>query len=181
VVLQAKPITTADEFDEWVALPENADRHFEFINGEVVEKAPPKHRHSAVIMRLCSRITVHIEDNDLPGYTSGETGGFMFGSRRYLPDCAYVDSGEAGSQIYSDVPSALVIELVSDPTSDQKMRHLRNKREDYLKAGATVWEVYPDDALVDIYAPDGRYRTERETLTFDGLPGLAIKLASVFR
>jgi Uma2 family endonuclease len=181
MVLQSKPVTTAEDFDTWIALAENKDRHFEFINGEVVEKMASKHRHTAVTMRICSRITIHLETHNLPGYTTGETGGFAFGSRRYLPDCAYVDSGEPGDQIYSDIPPVLVIEVVSDPTSEQEMRHLRNKREDYLKGGATVWEVYPDDALVDIYTPDGRYRTERDSLTFDGLPRLETPLASVFR
>jgi Uma2 family endonuclease len=181
LVLQAKPVTTAQEFDEWILLPGNAERHFEFINGEIVEKMASKHRHTAVIMRLCSRITIHIDTHELPGYTTGETGGFAFGDKRYIPDCAYVAVGEPGDQVYSHMPPLLVIEVISDPTSDTEMRHLRNKREDYLKADATVWEVYIDDALVDIYTPDGRYRTERDKLTFAGLPGLEIPLAAIFK
>ena len=35
---------TVDEFDEFVARPENRDRLFELINGEIVEKVPTQTR-----------------------------------------------------------------------------------------------------------------------------------------
>ena len=175
-------LMTAEEFEEWVRQPENTERHFELINGEMVEKMASQQKHSSVSTLLCSYITMHIHQNALPGFTTGETGGFDFGDgQRFLPDCAYVSEGEPSSEVYSRQLPILVIEVVSDPNNERELRHLRNKRESYLKAGATVWEVYPDDALVDIFTPDGRYRTERDTLTFEGLPGLEIPLEKIFR
>jgi Uma2 family endonuclease len=172
---------TAEEFDEWVRLPENIERHFELINGEIVEKMPSQQKHTSVIMLLCGYVTMHIHQNDLPGFTTGETGGYDFGlGQRFLPDCAYVPVGKPGSVVYSQQPPILVIEVVSDPNNERELRQLRNKRESYLRAGATVWEVYPEDRLVDIFTPDGRYRTERDRLTFDGSPGLEIPLPRVF-
>ena len=162
---------TAKEFDEWVRLPEHFDRHFELINGEIVEKIASRQKHSSVSTLLCSYITMHIHSNDLPGFTTGETGGYDFGAgERYLPDCAYVAEGEANEEVYSQQLPVLVIEVVSDPNNDRELRHLRNKRERYLKVGTTVWEVYPEDSLVDVFTPDGRYRTERDKLTFSSLP-----------
>jgi hypothetical protein len=73
-----------------------------------------------------------------------------------------------------------VIEVASDPNNERELRHLRNKREGYLRVGATIWEVYPEDKLVDIFTPDGRYRTERQQLVFEGLPGLEIPLDRYF-
>jgi len=179
MVLQS-PVTT-EEFKAWVRLPENAERHFELINGEIVEKLASKQEHSSVSTLICSYVTMHIHLNDLPGFTTGETGGYDLGpGQRFLPDCAYVPEGRPGPDVYSTLRPTLVIEVVSDPANERELRHLRNKRESYLRIGATVWEVYPDDALVDIFTPDGRYRTERETLTFDGLPGLEIPLGKIF-
>ena len=175
-----RELTSPAEFDAWVLLPEQSGRHFEYVRGELIEKMVTKHRHSAVTMRLCSRITVYLDNHDLPGYTTGETGGYAFGPERYIPDCAYVPQGQPGDQVYSTVAPKLVIEVISDPANEYEMRTLRNKRETYLKAGTTVWEVYPDDALVDVYSADGRYSTERERLTFDGLPGLEIPLDRIF-
>ena len=180
MVLQ-KPMT-AEEFDAWVWLPENAERHFELINGETIEKMASQQKHSSVSTLLCSYVTMRIHQNDLPGFTTGETGGFDFGNgQRFLPDCAYVPEGQPDSEAYSRQLPTLVIEVVSDPNNEREFRHLRNKREVYLQAGATVWEVYPEDALVDIFTPDGRYHTERDTMTFDGLPGLAIPLEKIFK
>ena len=172
---------TAEEFEAWVQRPENADRHFELIEGEIVEKVASQQKHTSLSTLMCSYITMHIHQNHLPGFTTGETGGYDFGpGQRFLPDCAYVPEGEPTREVYSHQRPTLVIEVVSDPNNERELRHLRNKREQYLQAGATVWEVYPDDALVDIFTPDGRYRTERDTLTFDGLPGLTISLARIF-
>ena len=179
MVLQS-PITI-EEFEDWLRLPENTERHFELINGEIAEKKARQQKHSSLSTLLCSTITMHIHQNRLPGFTTGETGGYDFGDgQRFLPDCAYVADGEPSAEVYSRQLPALVIEMVSDPNNERELRHLRNKRESYLKAGATVWEVYHDDALVDVFIPDGRYRTERETLSFDGLLGLSIPLDRIF-
>lgn len=179
MVLQS-PVTIKD-FEDWLHLPENAARHFELINGEVVEKMASQQKPSSVSTLLCSYITMHVHQNDLPGFTTGETGGYnLGGGERYLPDCAYVAEGRPSSETYRLNRPALVIEVVSDPNNERELRHLRNKRESYLKAGATVWEVYPEDAPVDIFTPDGRYHTERQALTFDGLPGPEIPLARIF-
>ncbi|MBZ0300938.1 MAG: Uma2 family endonuclease [Anaerolineae bacterium] len=172
---------TTEEFETWVRLPENGERHFELIHGEMVEKMASQQKHSSVSTALCSYVTMHLFQNDLPGFTTGETGGYDLGpGQRFLPDCAYVAEGTPGSEVYSTQLPALVIEVVSDPSNERELRHLRNKRESYLKVGATVWEVYPDDALVDIFTPDGRYRTERDKLAFEGLPGLTIPLSKIF-
>ncbi len=174
------PLTT-EEFEAWVRLPENAERHFELINGEMVEKMASQQKHSSVSTLLCSYVTMHIHVHNLPGFTTGETGGYDLGpGQRFMPDCAYIPDGKPGIEVYSRQHPVLVIEVVSDPSNERELRHLRNKRESYLKIGATVWEVYPEDALVDIFTPDGRYRTERDKLTFAGLPGLEIPLVKIF-
>ena len=64
--------------------------------------------------------------------------------------------------------------------NERELRHQRIKHEIYHKAGATVWEIYAEDALVGIFTPAGRYRTERQTLNFEGLPELEIPLNRIF-
>lgn len=50
------PLTT-EEFEAWVRLPENAERHFELINGEMVEKMASQQKHSSVPTLLCSSVS----------------------------------------------------------------------------------------------------------------------------
>ncbi len=172
---------TVEAFDIWVSLPENADHHYEFISNRVIEKMASTHDHGRVTTKLCSYITMHIETHDLVGYTTGETSGFMLGDTRCIPDCAFIPEDQSTSEAYRAVAPALVIEVISNPDNKLEMADLLDKREIYLAAGATVWELYHHKRYVDIYAPDGSYSPERDKLAFSGLPGLVIPLDRIFR
>lgn len=43
-----KRLFTIDEFEAFTALPENHDRNFELINGEIIEKAMPTELHGII-------------------------------------------------------------------------------------------------------------------------------------
>jgi len=46
-MLVAKKLYTFDEFEAYMSQPQNTDRLFELINGEIVEKVPTQERKSA--------------------------------------------------------------------------------------------------------------------------------------
>ncbi|MBC8100782.1 MAG: Uma2 family endonuclease [Armatimonadetes bacterium] len=110
----------------------------------------------------------------------------MFGRKHTLP-CH--TSGEAGaykrtpmSEGYPDpVPPLWAVEIIS-PTD--KARNIRAKRNLYRGAGILLWEIYPQDASVDVYAPDG---SERIAVGLDGvldggdvLPGFTLTVQALF-
>ena len=43
-----RKLMTAEEFCEWANRPENDNRWFELVRGEVIELPPPRRRHGAV-------------------------------------------------------------------------------------------------------------------------------------
>lgn len=76
--------TTVQEFLRFIALPENDDRRFEYIEGEIVEVVTNNYC-SLVAARMLGRIIAFVEDRGL-GYVMGEAGGYQVGKDRYIPD-----------------------------------------------------------------------------------------------
>jgi Uma2 family endonuclease len=51
---------TVDEFEAFLALPENQERRFELINGEIVEKAPTE-EHGIIVLRIGSKLLIFVD------------------------------------------------------------------------------------------------------------------------
>src|SRR5262245_4518170 len=78
------------EFDQFVALPENADRSFELIGGEIVEVVS-NGVSSELGAYICGLLAVFARQNKL-GYVTGADGGYVIGTQRYIPDCAFMST-----------------------------------------------------------------------------------------
>ncbi len=59
MALQKQAPVTADAFEAFMARPENADRLFELINGEIIEKMP-SNPHASEIAQLIAFSSVCI-------------------------------------------------------------------------------------------------------------------------
>jgi Uma2 family endonuclease len=59
-----KKLYSAEEFERLADLPENADRRFELINGEIYEKMPTE-EHGVIVLRIGSRILAFVETRKL--------------------------------------------------------------------------------------------------------------------
>jgi Uma2 family endonuclease len=46
---------TAEEFYDWVHRPENVNKWFELVRGEVIELPPPTRPHGVVCMNIVTR------------------------------------------------------------------------------------------------------------------------------
>ncbi len=71
MVLDAQKSTTAQEFDTWVELPENSQRLFELISGEIIEKMPSNVYSSIIASRIIGLLMMYLFKHDI-GYVSGE-------------------------------------------------------------------------------------------------------------
>jgi Uma2 family endonuclease len=180
MIIEHKQMTAA-MFDELVARPENADRLFELIGGEMIE-VPSNPYSSYIASRINRRLAAFVEDNAL-GYVTGEAGGYQVSGERYAPDVAFISRArqpELAAEGYNPTPPDLAVEVVSpsDPASK-----LTLKVANYLAAGTVVWVVYPATQTVEVYAPGqpGRALTVKDTL--DGgaiLPGFSLPVADIF-
>jgi len=177
------PPMTVEAFEQFVDLPENADRMFELINGEIVE-VPSNPNSSKFSSRFNGKLFIFIEANDL-GELTGEHGGYLVDGQPYAPDVAFVSNhklplAETG---YNPTPPDLVVEVVSSG-SKQELADLRAKIVHYLNAGVVVWVAFPKTKIVEVHVPGQPMQQLGIDDTLDGgdvLPGFTLPLRAVFR
>ncbi len=176
MVLQRQIVTT-EQFDAFLALPENSDKDFELIAGEIVE-VPSNTRSSEISITIATYFRMHLIQNTIEGVVTGEAGLYQIGSERYAPDVAFKRTPTT-SEFIDPNPPELAIEVVS-PSDD--LRLLSVKISNYLAAGITVWVAYPEDKQVAIHIPGkgAKILTVEDTLIYDGLPGFALPVRSIF-
>lgn len=180
MVIQTRSVTP-EAFDRFVLLPENRDRNFELIAGEIVEVVSNSYS-SLVSMLLGGRVSVFVFDRGL-GWVTGADGGYWVGDERYIPDAAYISKArqpQPSHDAYNPNAPDLAIVVIS-PTDDQ--HDLRFKLVNYLNAGTTLWIVNPPLKTVEVYIPDKPPRVLTVNDTLDGgavLPGFTLPVKDVF-
>lgn len=173
---------TVEEFDQFVMLPENANRLFEYIGGEVVEVVSNQ-RSSAIAYRLGVFVGMYLLQNNVGVVGTGADGGYRIAGERYIPDVAFVSKArqpELSEQAYSSIPPDLVIEVLSPSNTPHEMRV---KVLNYLSVGTTVWVVDPDRDLVEICAPGQAVKKVGMDGVLDGgdiLPGFTVAVKDIF-
>jgi len=170
-----------EEFDNFVMLPENADKLFEYIGGEIVEVVSNNYT-SSVAMLIGAPVTVFVRQNNL-GWITGADGGYRVSGERYIPDVAFISKTKQpvpSHEAYNPNPPDLAIAVLS-PSNDED--DMRIKLVNYLRAGTTVWIVNCDKKQVEVYSPTNAPKT----ISIDGvvhggevLPGFQLAVKDIF-
>lgn len=185
MVIETRHALSLEEFDRLVDLPENADRLFEYIDGEAVE-VPSNPFASMLAMRISIKIGIYLESNDI-GFLTGADGGYVVNGERYAPDVAYIayqKQKQLAHKGYNPTPPDLVAEVISDPTNRQELDDLEKKLANYMTAGTIVWVFDWSKKQVEIHTPGEPKRTvgADATLTAESvLPGFALKVSDVLK
>jgi Uma2 family endonuclease len=178
-----QPKVSIQDFEAFVALPENSDRLFELIDGEIVEKMPTE-EHGFLAMFLAGEIYIYLKKNPI---------GRLVSEVRYqlpeddqnsrLPDVAFTRNERLQPLVKSGaVPQMpdLVIEIKSPNDVILKMRE---KALYYLSNGTQlVWLVFPHKKQIEIYTAD-EVRVLGIDDTLDGgevLPEFTLALKDIF-
>ena len=170
---------TLDEFIAYALRPENAERNFEFVDGEIIEKMPGSTENSAISANLVFEVRTHCQNNNLPCYVSVEAGAYRIGNNTLAPDFAYKTTPM--TREYPDpIPPLWAVEVIS---ANDKVRDIRKKRQRYLEAGILLWEIYPDEQLIDVYAPNQPVTTYsiKDVIEVSVVAGLKIEASKLFR
>jgi Uma2 family endonuclease len=174
-VVVAKKLPTLEDFMQFASREENADRLFEFINGEFIEVSPGRTWNSEIGHRIAIAVYLFCAEHNIPYHSSGEQGAYQILGHVTVPDFAYKRTPM--SKEYPDpIAPEWVVEVVS-PTD--KAKEIRAKQEIYQDAGILYWEIYPDLERIDVYAPGQPLRTLRINDSLDGgdvLPGFRLPI-----
>jgi len=176
---------TAEEFCDWVHLPENANKWFELDRGEVIELPPPLKIHGAVCANAV-RILGNYTFARRKGYVTGNDSGVILEREPDTvrgPDVALYEDANKFADLhpkYGEVPR-LAVEVLSP---DDKAKHVNRKITDYLSHGVDlVWLIDPESRTVTVYRRDRGpvvVRDNEELTGDDVLPDFQCKVADFF-
>jgi Uma2 family endonuclease len=177
-------VYTAEEFEQFVNHPENIEKLFELIGGEIVE-VPSNPYVSKIAGIILTFINLYLFDHKI-GHVTGEAGGYIVAGERYAPDVAFISfvrQPELVKEGYNPNPPDLAVEVVSSSRADE-LHNLRIKVNNYLAVGTVVWVVKPDSQQVEVYVTGEPVKILRQDATIDGgdvLPGFQLKIADIFQ
>ena len=170
-----------DSFWQFVCQPENADKRYELINGELVEMPQPGEEHGFIASEIAFHIRLFNSDRKLgiltvaAGYYSQEDRSTVLG-----PDVAFRrtdNEAPAPHKKWAPTMPDLAVEIKSPSNT---LAELREKAAIYLRRETQlVWIVIPDRRGVEVCRLDANGEVEREFVAEGGalsgddvLPGI---------
>lgn len=171
------------QFEEFIARPENEDRLFELIDGEIVEKGVTQ-LHGIVAGNIATHLNIYIWQNSI-GRVAVEAlhRPADDDENDRLPDVSFV--ADLSKTVVREgavlaMPD-LAIEIKSPSDSFKK---IREKARYYLANGTKlVWLAYPEQRIIEVYTPDDEFVLGEDEILKGGdvLPGFAIPVLDIFR
>jgi len=174
-------ITTA-QFDAFLGEPEQAERRFELVDGEIVEKMPTQ-LHAYIIQMLSGFLFVFLRQNPL-GYALIEAHYRLPGDAEndLIPDLSFVKK-ERGPLVRSG-PAPYMPDLVVEAQSEsQSDKFMLDKAQLYLARGTNrVWIIYSTRQIIEVLTTtDRQLLTSNDILTGgDLLPGFSAPVRDLF-
>ncbi|HVU10972.1 MAG TPA: Uma2 family endonuclease [Phototrophicaceae bacterium] len=182
MVVQKKLYTTA-EFEAFIAQPENQDRLFELINGEIFEKMPTE-KHGMIQAELAHLLISFSRPNKL-GRVTTEVRHQAQGDEHndLLPDVAFTSR----ERILPPVDEGAVPQMpdlaIEIQSPDDSLKKLLAKADQYLLHGSRmVLLILPQKRLIEVITADD-VEILNENDTFDGgdvLPGFTLAVKDIF-
>ena len=173
---------TTEEFEIFLQRPENQERLFELIHGEIVEKMATE-EHGVMALNIGALLRAFVKQQNLDRV--GVEIRHQLPKDHYnarLPDVSFI-SGARPVTRKGGLPQMpdLAVEVQSPDDSIKKMR---DKASYYLANGCRmVWLVFPAKRYLEVYQPDSEMEVMlgNDLLTGgDLLPGFAMSVADVF-
>lgn len=187
MVAHPKQAYTLEDLRAIEALPGNADKYFELINGEIYEVPSPNPLHNFIVAQIVFFLISFVRPRQL-GYVFGDATSYTLpNGDELIPDASYI-SKERQSFPFPDkffIAPDLAVEVMSPINREREMM---DKAESYLESGTRlVWVVYPVLQAVDVIHrnEDGSLNVQKVNLdgTLDGedvLPGFTLPVRDIF-
>lgn len=178
-----RQVVTVAEYEVFLARPENADRLFELIDGEIVEKMVTW-EHGIVAGNVVTRFNMFLYDHPI-----GRAGVEV----RHRPINDDLNDRLPDVGVVLDISKPMVREgavlfmpdlAVEIQSPRDSMKAMLRKAEFYLANGAKiVWLVYIGKRLVEVLTNDDRLLLNENDVLDGGevLPGFTLAVKDIFR
>ncbi len=191
VVVSNGKLMTADEFQQWVHRPENAERYFELERGKIIEMPPPIPWHGFITSQVTKILGRHADTCGIGFVLSNDAGVVVEQNPDTVrgPDVCYFaetvsDPAEFENLLrkYMTIPPVIAVEVLSP---SDRVNRVAAKVDEYLAFGVKqVWVVDPETKDVAVHRP-GQSMTlldgDAELLGGDELPGFSCRVSDFFR
>lgn len=178
-----------DGFWQFLCQPENANKRFELINGELVEMPAPGEEHGFIASEIAFHIRLFDSDRKLgiltvdAGYYSQEDRSTVLG-----PDVAFRRADASSPPLQKKWAPTMPDLAVEIKSPSNTLAELRQKAAIYLwRETQLVWIVIPDKQSVEVCRLDDNGDIQTESIGADGalsgepvLPGFSLKLSALF-
>lgn len=182
-----KQAYSLDDLRAIEALPENANKYFELINGEIYELPTPSPLHNFIVTSIVAFLFNFVRLHNL-GFVFGDATSYSLpNGDELIPDASFV-SKERQSLPLPDkffIAPDLVVEVASPSNRE---RELIDKAESYLESGTRlVWVVYPLTQVVDAIRRNEQGKLVIQKIGYNGsldgedvLPGFTLPVKDIF-
>jgi Uma2 family endonuclease len=176
---------TADEFYEWCQRPENRDRHFELVQGKVVEMSRPGERHGVVCHNVNYLLGAYLRRRRKGRVCANDTGLVLERDPDTVrgPDVFLDDQSQPYEQLHSKYREQLpqlAVEVLSPRDNWGKV--LRRVTELLQRGVAVVWVVDPENRTATVLLPNQlpQVLEEREITGEPAFSDLRFPVAELF-
>lgn len=191
VVVSNGKLMTADEFQQWVHRPENADRYFELERGKVIEMPPPFPWHGFLTAQVTHILRIYADQCGIGFVLSNDAGVVVEQDPDTVrgPDVSYYAESlsdpvqfENLLRKYLTIPPVIAVEVLSP---SDRVNRVAAKVDEYLAFGVKqVWVVDPETKDVAVHRPGqsmSLLEGDAELLGGDDLPGFSCRVSDFFR
>ena len=184
MALPTEKLYTVDEFEEFIVRPENRDRHFELVNGTIVEKTMPTEEHSLIVNMWLYHLTDFALKNGL-GMPGPESRFCVPGNYKNTrqPDISMIIDPDVPITIKGAATYAPDV-IIAVKSPDDSYDDLREKAKFYIANGVKlVFLVFPRPKIIEVYRPDvpSEILTIDDTIEgYDVLPGFRLPVVALF-
>lgn len=182
-----KQVADVPAFYAFIQRPENAERTFERLDGEIIEKMPTFGYSSGINARLTTLIGMYLLQNDIAHITDAQGGYELDDDNTVVLDVGVILKSrqpELPKKTYVPIPPDFVIEVVSESDLKDPENRIENKRKKYIAAGVPlIWYVFYERKAVEVSRrgqPMQIYSIGESLDGGDVLPGLNIKVDDIF-
>jgi Uma2 family endonuclease len=179
-------LMTAEEFYEFVNRPENRDRVFDLVRGEVVEMTKPGKFHGFVCGNIAAILWMFARDRKKGYVCTNDTGTLVERDPDTVrgPDILFFEDAESPSEIdrkFGETPPLLAIEVLSPNDTHGKL--MRRVREQLDFGTPLVWVVDPEAENVTVYRRGKEVQvveSDGEITGDDAIPDLRCRVSEFF-